>query len=144
MILNGFFRVNFALGKCNYTFDVLRPREQIHRLDLLGMVSFFLQPLGVSCGGGGVAADVDDPAGGHLDDGGEGGLVAALAGRVEDDDVGVEALCGKLRGGLAGVSAEEAALGGDGVAHAGGVGLGAVDGLGDDLHADELAATVHH
>ena len=123
---------------------MFRPRKQIHRLDLLGAVALCFQPLGVSCGGGGVAADVDDPAGGHGDDGGKGGLVTAFAGRVEDDDVGVEALGGELRCGFARVGAEEAASGGDGFAHAGRVGLGAVDGFGDDLHADERAAAVHH
>lgn len=116
---------------------MLRPRKQIHRLDLLGAVALCFQPLGVSCGGGGVAADVDDPAGGHGDDGGKGGLVTAFAGRIEDDDVGVEALGGELRCGFARVGAEEAASGGDGFTHAGRVGLGAVDGFGDDLHADE-------
>lgn len=123
---------------------MLRPRKQIHRLDLLGAVALCFQPLGVSCGGGGVAADVDDPAGGHGDDGGKGGLVTAFAGRVEDDDVGVEALGGELRCGFARVGAEEATSGGNGFAHAGRVGLGAVDGFRDDLHADERAAAVHH
>lgn len=56
----------------------------------------------------------------------------------------MEALGGELRCGFARVGAEEAASGGDGFAHAGRVGLGAVDGFGDDLHADERAATVHH
>ena len=43
-----------------------------------------------------------------------------------------------------GIGTEEAALGGDGIAHAGGVGLGAVDGLGHDLHADQLPAVAGH
>lgn len=123
---------------------MLRPRKQIDRLHLFRMISLFFQPLRVPRGGGGVAADVDDPAGGHLDDGGEGGLVAALAGRVEDDDVWVEALGGELGRGFARIGAEEAAFGGNSAAHAGGVGLGALNGFGDDLHADELAATVCH
>lgn len=123
---------------------MLRPRKQIHGLYLFCMIPLLFQPFSVAGGGGGVTADVDDPAGGHLDDGGEGGLVAALAGRVKDDDIRVQALDGQLGRGLAGVSAEEAALGGDGIAHPGGVRLRAVDGLGYDLHADQLPAGVHH
>ena len=67
-----------------------------------------------------------------------------LAGRVEDDDVRVEALGGELGRGFARIGAEEAAFGGNSAAHAGGVGLGALNGFGDDLHADELAAAVCH
>ena len=102
------------------------------------------EPCGISCGGGGVAADIDHPAGGHLDDGGKGRLVAALAGRVEHDDIGPQALSGEAGRSLTGVGAEEAALGGDGVAHPGGVGLGTVNSLRHDLHADELPAAVGH
>ena len=136
--------LDIEFGQKKNRFTMLRPWKQIHRLDLLGVVALCFQPFGVSCSGGGVAADVDDPAGGHGDDGRKGGLVTAFAGRVEDDDVGVEALGGELRCGFARVGAEEAASGGDGFAHAGRVGLGAVDGFGDDLHADERAAAVHH
>lgn len=68
------------------------------------------EPCGISCGGGGVAADVDHPAGGHLDDGGKGRFVAALAGRVKHDDIRPQALSGEAGGGLTGVGAEEAAL----------------------------------
>ena len=136
--------LDIELGQKENRFHMLRPRKQIDRLHLFRMISLFFQPLCVPRGGGGVAADVDDPAGGHLDDGGEGGLVAALAGRVEDDDVRVEALGGELGRGFARIGAEEAAFGGNSAAHAGGVGLGALNGFGDDLHADELAAAVCH
>ena len=138
------FRVDLTLGKQDNRLAMLRPRKQIDRLHLFRMISLFFQPLRVPRGGGGVAADVDDPAGGHLDDGGEGGLVAALAGRVKDDDVRVEALGSQLGRGFARIGAEEAAFGGNRAAHAGGVGLGALNGFGDDLHADELAAAVCH
>ena len=108
------------------------------------MIPMLFEPCGISCGGGGVAADIDHPAGGHLDDGGKGRLVAALAGRVEHDDIRTQALSGEAGRSLTGVGAEEAALGGDGVAHPGGVGLGAVNSLRHDLHADELPAAVGH
>ena len=55
--------------------------KKVHRLHLLRMIPVLFEPCGISCGGGGVAADVDHPAGGHLDDGGKGRFVAALAGR---------------------------------------------------------------
>ena len=61
---------------------MLRPREQIHGLHLLSVIAILFQPSGIAGGGGGVAADVDHPAGIHAHHGGEGGLVAALAGRV--------------------------------------------------------------
>ena len=60
--------------------------EKVHRLHLLRMIPMRFEPCGISCGSGRVAADVDHPAGGHLDDGGKGRFVAALAGRVEHED----------------------------------------------------------
>ena len=118
--------------------------KKVHRLHLLRMIPMLFEPCGISCGGGGVATDIDHPAGGHLDDGGKGRFVAALAGRVEYDDIRPQALSGEAGRSLTGVGAEEAALGGDGVAHPGGVGLGAVNSLRHDLHADELPAAVGH
>ena len=85
--------------------------KKVHRLHLLRMIPMLFEPCGISCGGGGVAADIDHPAGGHLDDGGKGRFVAALAGRVEHDDIRTQALSGEAGGGLTGVGAEEAALG---------------------------------
>ena len=123
---------------------MLRPREQIHRLHLFCMVPILLQPCGVSGGGGGVAADIYHPAGGHAHHGGEGGFIAALAGRVQHDDVRVQTLGGELGGSLSGIGAEKAALGGYGLAHAGGVGLGALDGLRHDLHTDQFPALLGH
>lgn len=118
--------------------------KKVHRLHLLRMIPMLFEPCGISCSGGGIAADIDHPAGGHLDDGGKGRLVAALARRVEHDDIRPQALSGEAGRSLTGVGAEEAALGGDGVAHPGGVGLGAVNSLRHDLHADELPAAVGH
>ena len=102
------------------------------------------QPLGIPGGGGGVAADIDHPAGGHGDDSGKGCFVTAFAGRVEHHNIRVQALGGKLRGRLTSIGAEETALCGYGITHAGSIGLGAFDGLRHDLHADELPAMVCH
>lgn len=56
----------------------------------------------------------------------------------------MQALGGKLRGRLTSIGAEETALCGYGITHAGSIGLGAFDGLRHDLHADELPAAVGH
>ena len=135
--------LDIEFGQKEDRFDMPRSWKKVHRLHLLRMIPMLFEPCGISCGGGGVAADID-PAGGHLDDGGKSRLVAALAGRVEHDDIRPQALSGEAGRSLTGVGAEEAALGGDGVAHPGGVGLGAVNSLGHDLHADELPAAVGH
>lgn len=131
-------------GQQDHCLHMPCPGEHIHRLDLLDAVAVPDEPGGVAGGGGRVAADVDQAAGGHLDDGGQGGRVAALAGRVHHDDVGGQALGGQTGGGFAGVGAEETALGRDGVAHPGGVGFGALDGLGDHLDPHQRAAALRH
>ena len=136
--------LGMKFGQQDHRLDMPRPREHIHRLDLLDAVAVPGELGGVAGGGGGVAADVDQAAGGHLDDGGQGGRVAALAGRVNDDDAGGQALGGQTGGGFAGVGAEETALGRDGVAHPGGVGFGALDGLGDHLDPHQRAAALRH
>ena len=51
---------------------MLRPREQVHRLHLFGPIPMLFQPFGIPGGSGGVAADIDHPAGGHGDDSGKG------------------------------------------------------------------------
>ena len=131
-------------GITTHNLAMLRSRKQIHGLHLLSAIPMLSEPRGIAGGGGGVAADVDHPAGGHLDDGGKGRLIAALAGRVEHNDVRPQALGGEAGSGLAGIGTEEAALGGDGIAHPGGIGFGTVDGLGNDLHADQLTAVAGH
>ena len=147
-LIHAHFHFNVAVdvefGQKENGLAMLRPREEVHGLDLLCMVAVCGEPLGVAGGGGRVTADVDDPAGRHFDDGRQGGFVTALAGRVEDDDVGVQTLGGKLGRSLPRIGAEEAALGGDSVAHPGGIGLRAVDGFGYDLDADQLPAGIHH
>ena len=44
-----------------------RPREKVHRLHLFCPIPMLFQPLGIPGGGGGVAADIDHPAGGHVE-----------------------------------------------------------------------------
>ena len=56
----------------------------------------------------------------------------------------MQALGGQPGGRLPGVGTEEAALCGHSIPHAGGVGLGALDGFGHDLHAHQLPAPSHH
>ena len=56
----------------------------------------------------------------------------------------MQPLGGKPGGRLPGIGAEKAALCGYSIPHAGGVGLGAVDGFGHDLHAHQLPAAVGH
>lgn len=123
---------------------MLRPREQIHRLHLFRAVPLCLQPLGVPGGGGRVAADIDHPLGIHLDNSRKGGFIAAFAGWVEDDDVRAQALSREAGGGSTGVGAEKAALGGDGVAHPGGICLSAFNRFWYDLHPHQLPAVVYH
>ena len=123
---------------------MLRSREQIHRLHLFRAVPLCLQPLGVPGGGGRVAADIDHPLGIHLDNSRKGGFIAAFAGRVEDDDVRAQALSREAGGGSAGVGAEKAALGGDGVAHPSGICLSAFNRFWYDLHTHQLPAVVYH
>ena len=134
----------FHADKCRDTLAMLRPRKQIHGLHFFCAIPILLQPCGVAGGSGGVAADVHHPAGSHAYHGGEGSLVTALAGRVQHYDIRVQPLSGELGGSLPGIGAEKAALGGYGLAHAGGVGLGALNGLRHDLHANQLPALIGH
>ena len=72
--MHPFSGVDLALGKCNDTFTMPCSGKKVHRLHLLRMIPVLFEPCGISCGGGGVATDIDHPAGGHLDDGGKGRL----------------------------------------------------------------------
>ena len=101
------------------------------------------QPFGVACGGGCIAADHDHCAGGHLGNGGQGGLVAALAGRVYHDHIGAGTLGGKLgccRTGI--LTAEIRPVGIQ--PKAGGRLLGAVHGLRHDLNTDQTPTVGQH
>ena len=65
------------------------------------------QPGAVAGKAGRVAGDIDDPFGSHAADGVGRQLVHAFAGRVGDDDVGVQAALGQLIGRLTGVAQYE-------------------------------------
>lgn len=109
--------------------------EQVYPLGADRPVAQLRQALHVPGQGGGVTGDVDDALRGHP--GQDGGHLRgqALPGRVHTDHLGADALPGQLGGGLSRVTAEEAD-----VVHAvpGGVGPGVLNGLGDDLRADDL------
>ncbi len=81
------------------------PWEQIHGLNLFQRIPLFTQELSIAGGGGGVAADHDEGAWGHLDNGSQGGVIAAFARRVHHDHIGVGTLAGKAGCGFAGVHA---------------------------------------
>ena len=120
-------------------------REQIHRLHLFQRIPLFTQPLGIAGGGGGVAADIDHPRGDPSGQQQKGWLHRSLCGAgPARSRPGAAPSAGKAGGGCAGVGAEKAALGGDGVAHAGGIGLGAFNRFWHDLHAHQLPAVVYH
>ena len=93
------------------------------------------QPLGIPCRCCGVAADHDHGPRGHLGNGGQGRLVAALAGRVYDDHVGTRTLGGELGGGCTGILAAEVRSVRVQTQPRGGL-LRALDSLRHDLNAD--------
>lgn len=113
---------------------MLGSREHIDGFGAEGGVGVVGEELEVAGEGGGVAGNVDDAAGGHLGDGVDDLRGEAAAGRVDDDDVGADALGGELGGDLGGVAAEEVGVG-DMVAQ--GVLSGVLNGLGNDLRAND-------
>ena len=81
------FRVDLALGKQDNRLDVLRPGEHVHGPDAADAVAARGQHLQIPRQGLRVAGDVDHPVGGGLQQGLEKALIAAGAGRVEEDHV---------------------------------------------------------
>lgn len=69
-------------GHLKYALHMPCPWEQIHGLNLFQRIPLFTQELSIAGGGGGVAADHDKGAWGHLDNGSQGGVIAAFARRV--------------------------------------------------------------
>lgn len=69
-----------------------RSREHIACLHFLHFITMFSQPLHISCQGSGVAAYVHDAFRLHFDHSFESGGITAFTGRVDDDDIGVDAL----------------------------------------------------
>lgn len=109
------------------------PWEEVRGLGLLHVIALLPQSRHVPRQRGGVAGDVDQAGGGHLGDGVHDLRGDALAGRVHADDVRPQAPAGQLLGGFPRVGAEKLRVG---HAVAGGVGLGVLDGGGNDLGAD--------
>ena len=108
-------------------------RKEVCCLGLLQVIPLLPQSCHVPRQRGGIAGDVDQAGGGHLGDGIDDFLGDALAGRVHADDVRPQASAGQLLGGFPRVGAEKLRVG---HAVAGGVGLGVLDGGGNDLGAD--------
>ena len=76
-------------GHLKYALHMLCPWEQIHGLNLFQRIPLFSQELSIAGGGGGVAADHDEGAWGHLDNGSQGGVIAAFARRVKQHHIGL-------------------------------------------------------
>ena len=101
------------------------------------------QPFGVACGGGCIAADHDHCAGGHLGNGGQGGLVAAFARRVYHDHIGAGTLGGKLCSRRTGILTTEIRPVGI-QPQTGGCLFGAVHSLRHDFNTDQTPAVRQH
>ena len=117
------------------------PGEQVERLRVLELKALFLQQGHIPGQGGRVAGDVDQPSGGEAGDGFDGIGVEALPGRIHHHHIGLDTLLFQLQGGGTGIGAEELGIF-DAVAL--GVVLRILDGLGDDLHTDDLARGPAH
>ena len=117
------------------------PGEEIECLRVLQGKALLLQQCHIPCQGGGVTGDIDQSSGGEAGDGFDGVGVEAFPGRIDHHHIGLDALFFQLQGGGARVGTEEL-----GVFDA--VALGIIPcilhGLGDDLHADDLARGSGH
>ena len=118
-----------------------RPGEHVAGGDLLGGVAVFGEVFQVSGECRRVAGDVDHAPGSHFADGFHQLFAAALSRRVEDDDVRRHALLTELFGCRRRVGTEKTRVLN---AVGGGVCLRVTDGVGNDLHADELFAVLRH
>ena len=119
------------------------PGEKVHRLHRFHAVSGIRQGAGVPGGGGGVAADHHDGAGGHVHQCLQSGLVAAFAGRVHHDHIGAGTFRRKAGGGGTGVHAVEVRFVGA-EAQPGRSFLGSVHRLGHHFHPYQPAAVRQH
>ena len=91
--------------------------------------------------GGRVAGYIHDPPGGEAGECLDGIGIQALPGRVDYNNICLDALTFQLQSRLARVTAEELRVL-NAVAHC--VVLGILDGLGNDLYADDLAGALCH
>ena len=92
-------------------------------------------------GGGRIAAHHHDALGGHGQYGLQRRLVAALAGRVQNDDIGQQAVGGQFLCGGSGVGTEKLRVL---YPHCGGIAPGALHRFGYDLYTDKPAAVLRH
>ena len=83
---------------------MMGPREHVHGLYFGGVVAVLVEVGQVAGQGGRVTGDVDDAFGFALGDGFEDRFTAAGPGRVEDDDVGTDAVFDEFRQFLDGVA----------------------------------------
>ena len=122
-------------------------RELIHWLHIVQPVSALRQFLQIPCQGGGVAADIDDALGGNFQHGLNADIVAALAGRVNADDVDLRVfpLCLQvfhvIREDLLGFSHVESSIFN---AVPGGVLPGIFNGFGNDFDTVDLLCMAGH
>ena len=84
-----------------------RHAEHIDWLNFFCLIAELVEDGEVSCEAGGVAGDVDDAGGVHVGEGLEDDGGAAGSWRVDDDDIGADALVVEARHDIGGVSDEE-------------------------------------
>ena len=84
-------------GQQGHGLDVVGPREHVYGLYFGGVVAVLVEVGQVAGQGGRVAGDVDDAFGFALGDGFEDRFAAAGPRRVEDDDVGTDAVFDEFR-----------------------------------------------
>ena len=61
--------------------------EEVCRHGVFQGIAFFFQERHISCQGGRVAGNIDDPAGGHFGEGFDGIGIQTLTGRIHDDHI---------------------------------------------------------
>ena len=84
-------------GQQGHVLDVMGTREHVYGLYFGGVVAVLVQVGQVAGQGGRITGDVDDAFGFALGDGFEDRFAAAGPGRVEDDDVGTDAVSDEFR-----------------------------------------------
>ena len=67
-----------------------RHPKLVHAPDLLYLISTVVQDAEIPCEGSGIAADIDDSIGSHLEHGVKADCIAAFSRRVDHDDIGVK------------------------------------------------------
>ena len=120
---------------------MLCAREHIHWLYGLYSISVLRKIFKIPRGGGRIAAHHHDALGGHGQYGLQRRLVAALAGRVQNDDIGQQAVGSQFLCGGSGVGTD---LPPGQYRHCWGIARGALHRFGYDLYTDKPAAVLRH